>query len=194
MRYLLLLTLFASCNLIDVSLNSEVYKVKEGQHLFKPYIAKKIERGSVLSGSFSIPRSSWYRPIDEENDYNKITGITLNRFKPNKDAIMIAWRPTQDRRFEIATYSNRNYQHYIGYNATPASGDVYLTIDPNELVEFEIQWQEDVQTIILRYKSEEYIITSHHFRIQKEKGWIVSPWFGGNNPAPKNLSIILFIS
>lgn len=152
--------------------------------------------GETLKGWFVIPAQSWYLPLDAENDWNKLTGITLAGLfeKPNQDAIMIAWRPTAAGKFQATIYSNRNFQHYVSFEAWSYEDlqgqDWMLEFLPGERVEFEVQWRQDV-TCILRTENEEQSTQAHYFAISDNKGRVVSPWFGGQKAAPQRIEIVL---
>lgn len=120
----------------------------------------------------------------DQYDWNKLTGISFNFFRPDKNALMVAWRyNVADNDFEIAPYYNVDLARIL-----PAEPGEVIKVPIGETFSFTV----DYSGITLTYGNQTIfkpIPTDLHpnqltaFRIQ--------PWFGGTSLPPNTLSLYL---
>ena len=161
---LILLILISGCHKLWEPERHDLFTISEGNHE-----SNERHLGYIKSPFITLQfraNDTWYYPEVFDTHWNKLGGIASNQIHQN--SVRIAWRCT-DGKILIAIYEYRNGERVI----TPLGeidGDwtsVIIELDRNR-----IMWRE-------KY----YPIGTH-----EQKGWICYPYFGGNIPAPHDMS------
>lgn len=135
--------------------------------------------------------SKYTLPGEDQGDWNKVGGINAQVWKPsNKNSAMLAWRynPVSDL-FELTAYANVGGQNK--YNSfivgVPAGDWVHCEIEfpARNMMSLSLYVQVAGGAWNLAgYEEWEYPV---HIRAAA----VIGPWFGGNNPAPKEIQYLL---
>lgn len=174
--------------------------VKKGRHDFKPNNHKPFTWKSKISVKFSLTESMWFSREDPDyphgndvKDWNKLAGLTWFFSGNTKHSLMLAWRPVEEEKgaFEITGYIN------------PAEGkfeaETIMYVVAGTEYEGEVVWVSDQAVFKLRGVG----ATQYHFvslplprPAPKWKSWLrfyrqIGPWFGGNRPAHKDMTLHL---
>ena len=163
-------------------------EVKAGQHDFRP---NSPEQFTPVMGDFSLRLSldlfpeCWYDPTKFEcnTSWNKGGGIGRYLSENNKDAILLAWRPTRNQNeFEAAIYRNdeagdwevQGFPLTFRVDETPV---MIITRERRAKIEVELKIaQRPVGSV--RYST-------------AMAGWMRKrgAWFGGRCPAPHDMML-----
>jgi len=135
----------------------------------------------TVTGSAMFTENSIYdlHSVDQY-DWNKLTGISFNFLRPDKNALMVAWRyNVADNDFEIAPYFNVNLARILPNEQTevikvPIGQSFDFTVDYSG-----ITLTDGNQTVFKPIPADLPTNQLTAFRVQ--------PWFGGTSQPPNTL-------
>jgi len=171
------------------------YTIKPNRHDFRPpefphlYCARKIRE---LRWEFRFTRDCAYTlPGEDQHDWNKGGGISFHLLRNNRDSLMWAWRydPCKEL-IEITAYSNNPDElngRFIGWGA----GQTMMNLQLDEVGECILTpYDHDHWRFTFRRNYQPITNSCLHpvrrrWRLAKRLGL----WFGGNRPAPKEMTI-----
>lgn len=145
---------------------------------FIPIPVRTIQKVVIDFQFLEESKYDWEGDKDQE-DWNKLGGLTFNLYPRNKDALLIGWRYSPEKEaFEVVAYINENGDNLpieskmIEYIANER-GSVEITRKGKEFKytffkESGISWQE-MTTVTLKIRK------GFWFAFRSE------PWFGGEN-------------
>lgn len=171
------------------------YTIQPGRHDFRPpefpsiYCARRIKR---LHWKFRFAADCMYHiPGEDQYDWNKGGGISFHLFRNNRDNMMWAWRWNPRKgMIDITAYSNNADMpngRFIGWG----NGQVMMTIYPEEVGEVIIEpygiagWNFTFRRSGKEISNHCVHGTRRNWRIAKRLGL----WFGGNQPAPQQMTV-----
>jgi hypothetical protein len=149
-----------------------------------------------LSGTFTFNSSCFYENENSDSsDLNKLVGIKRDFFNPHNESVMITWRPIWEGldkgKIELFSYYHfsqlgefKNQLTKVGTN-TAYIGTRIGVIDIDTKYYFCINIQIDQYRIYVKGLGFTYELKQSNYT----KGWLINPWFGGNNTAPKTMKI-----
>ena len=153
---------------------------KKGKHHSNPR-RLKIGKMNGLIGQFVMSRTAAYTlEGNDQDDWNKLIGISFHLLTSHKNSVMIGWRYCPDLDdFEFCAYWHKNGER--GFTNT------LLSVKPNEPFFGNIIMKGSRATVSLRAKD-----NSGTFSIDFDKPnkcrRLITPWFGGNNAAPGTIT------
>lgn len=142
-------------------------------------------------------KKCWYKPIDSENDYNKVFGWSYgilprridDEIKPahHYNSIRIGWRPVPDSKgcIEVSIY--------VYEDGVRRVSEVGLLLDVEREYLGKLYYELNDVEVPGRIYLEIHRagIISMEYSANPTKGYILNPYFGGNAPAPKTMTINL---
>lgn len=172
------------------------YTVQKGEHDFKPNDQCLITHRNKISGVFSLTSACWFSREDPDYsggsdaaDWNKIAGVTWFFSGNSNRSAILAWRPNERAKgvFEIAAYVNPDEGRFKAEKI----GNVLA----GEEVEFQVIWVADMAIFKMKQPSAEDW-TWKELPLKRPTFWgrlyrHLGPWFGGNQPAHKEMTIYL---
>ena len=139
----------------------------------------------TVTGSAMFTENSIYNLNSaDQYDWNKLTGISFDFFRPDKNALMVAWRyNVADNDFEIAPYYNVDLARILPNEQTevikvPIGQSFNFTVDYSG-----ITLTYGNQTVFKPIPADLPTNQLTAFRVQ--------PWFGGTSLPPNTLSLYL---
>jgi len=163
-----------------------IYKVKEGKHAYKPYQLKIRRNARAIKYTVAMDWENMYDLQDEDQqDWNKGGGLSFNMFTNHRNSAMWAWRYNPVTNFfEIGYYCHINGK--IEKSAQPE-----INVAP--LLPFDVLMVFMKDAVLFEFKTvlERKTVS---ISIGNWGNWSreIFPWFGGNNPAPEDLSFSIF--
>lgn len=139
----------------------------------------------TVTGSSRFTENSIYdvQSVDQY-DWNKLTGISFNFFRPDKNALMVAWRYSfADNDFEIAPYYNVDLARILPNEQTEV-----IKVPIGQSFDFTV----DYSGITLTYGNQTvFKPIPADLPTNQLTAFRVRPWFGGTSLPPKTLSLYL---
>jgi hypothetical protein len=164
------------------------FVITKGQHMSLPRKPKYWL--TQVEGEFFFPQEAIYDLGDvDQYDWNKLTGISSNPFKPDQNAVMIGWRwnPALSL-FEVGPYFNRDSARIM-----PKENQI-LRLRPHEVCGYRVTF-DAVHVFVpasgATVREEIKVKTPDFLRINRWTCFRIQPWFGGNERAPEDLPIYL---
>ncbi|BBY66796.1 hypothetical protein MHEL_50390 [Mycolicibacterium helvum] len=116
----------------------------------------------------------------DQYDWNKLTGISFTFWRPDTDAIMVAWRYNVDTQmFEIGPYYNLDTARIM------PTDDEIISVPVGEKFTFNV----DYQGITLQYgDSVVYKPIPEGLHPNQLSAFRINSWFGGTSRAPRTIS------
>ena len=176
----LVILLLASCDL-KVGYRQNYFSVEEGKWDFKP--ARFFQPSQrTLSWHTMFRDNCWYNadkfPAYDRLDLNKLYGIQSARIHQN--SAMIAWRAEQDSVIAIYAYwyiNGKRDMLRMGETATSKFDWYRVRVKDNKYV-FEFNY---LPPIVIEGVDKNFWLNSYR----------IYPWFGGTQPAPHYMEIII---
>ncbi len=138
-----------------------------------------------VTGSAMFTEKSIYdlQSVDQY-DWNKLTGISFNFLRPDKNALMVAWRyNVVDNDFEIAPYYNVDLARILPDRATEV-----IKVPIGESFDFTV----DYSGITLTYGNQTvFKPIPADLPTNQLTAFRIQPWFGGTSLPPNTLSLYL---
>ncbi len=138
-----------------------------------------------VTGSAMFTEKSIYdlQSVDQY-DWNKLTGISFNFFRPDQNALMVAWRyNVVDKDFEIAPYYNVDFARIL-----PVEPDDVIKVPIGQSFDFTV----DYSGITLTYGTETVTkLIPANLPTNQLTAFRIQPWFGGTSLPPNTLSLYL---
>jgi len=174
----------------------EKHSVIAGSHDFNPGHGLQFDSASddeFFELSFRFDQDAWFDPSAagpiqrDGQDWNKLGGVSyLNYFQPsswpkNVCAALIGWRPHASGAFEWCLYVNRADGSFVFSEPQLVQANEQITVKV-DILEGEILAKpidRDKSFTPMRIKAS--ILGS--LRVN------VGPWFGGNRPSPRNMTL-----
>jgi len=166
----------------------KTYTVKKGKHDFRPVDSLRPANPCTKEIRYKVTFTEsckYTLPGEDQRDWNKGGGVSFSLFSNTRNAVMWAWRWRPEiQRIELCAYWHRDgVAHYA-----ETENDFPFACNPGEEI-----------TISIRKAGGDWFVD---FRaadgfFQKPttaKGSplrVIGLWFGGNRPAPQEMSIIL---
>lgn len=157
---------------------------KGWQWSFPPQYALFVNK--VSGHATFTPDSAYDVQGVDQYDWLKLTGITFTPWRPDTDAIMVAWRYNLDTEmFEIGPYYNSDLARIM------PTEDQIISVPPDGEFDFSL----DYNGITLTYGDKTVfkgLPESLHPSI-----WTavrINGWFGGTSPAPRTISYYLHLN
>ena len=152
---------------------------EKGSHFSSPRIPKFFVRR--LWGWAAFDEKAVYDIGPEQDDWNKLTGISFNPLKPDKNALMVAWRWNPKLTlFEVAPYINDDSKKIF-----PLESEI-LRLKFNQGFRFVVEYE---KIVIIREESNIVIRKTAAIKTNYLTSFRIQPYFGGNSVAPRNLSV-----
>ena len=194
--------------------NEDVFRVKERKHRFKRKgfhinwrALGKSSKLAYVDFEIDFTDENFYVPIDREGDLNKACGIAFykglfEQFTPDRNNAMISWRSvtwlSNQFKLEITPYSDLEYDNRFDLNHTV---EIYPAkiLDVNTLKRIAV-FGNRLQGRIIRISKDNYEVQvktsrgyySTVFEVdERKRANLISPWFGGNAPAPHDMSFTM---
>jgi len=167
----------------------QTYFIEKGNHRsglhFSPFIGK-----SIIKGEFRLNASCWYDP-EITKDINKLVG--LSGLYHHWNSVRIGWRPASEPGyFELFAYEYRNGQRSFevakAYDGSPAN------IQDATLYNFWLANLQDGMLLSVNYNPviKGADVSTGDGGLQPfSLGYILHPYFGGNNAAFTDVAIDL---
>ena len=164
------------------------YTVQAGKHDFRPVDSLGIVAPWVKEATYKVrfgPDCAYTLPGEDQADWNKGGGFTFSLFSNTKNAVMWAWRWSPAiGRIQLCAYWHKG-------------GKAFYAETENDFP-FAVALVEDLVIRIFKTGkvwAVQFTAANGTFsRITTATGTPVRPiglWFGGNRPAPKEMSIFL---
>ena len=163
-------------------------KVRKGKHGFKPYRLTLRRKPELLASGVIFGEAAKYKlPYPDQADWNKGAGIAYRLLTNHKRSVMWAWRYNPfANSFEFTGYVH-------GKSGAVVKEDKnFFSAAPGEPVGITVMVNPDHVTFMFQGTLEgKTIVLPIDFKPGR-LGRGIGAWFGGNNPAPKNLSFELY--
>lgn len=138
-----------------------------------------------VTGSAMFTEDSIYdlQSVDQY-DWNKLTGISFNFLRPDKNALMVAWRyNVAENVFEIAPYYNVDLARIL-----PDEQTEVIKVPIGQSFDFAV----DYSGITLTYGSETVFKgIPPNLPTNRWTAFRIQPWFGGTSLPPNRISLYL---
>lgn len=138
-----------------------------------------------VTGSAMFTEKSIYdlQSVDQY-DWNKLTGISFNLLRPDKNALMVAWRyNVAENVFEIAPYYNVDFARKLPNEPTEV-----IKVPIGQSFNFAI----DYSGITLTYGNQTVTkFIPADLPTNQLTAFRIQPWFGGTSLPPNTLSLYL---
>jgi hypothetical protein len=164
-----------------------MFTIRKGWHFSLPRRPSFFVSNVFAWGRFTEDTTYVLEGADQ-HDWNKLTGISFNPFKPNQNAIMVAWRYDVERNiFQIAPYFNAN-----GNKILPKEEEI---VDVKIAQNFAVFVSNHYVVMYLEERYRKF--SCNVFKVPKElettKGisFRVQPYFGGNKKSPTVIKLEL---
>ncbi len=178
------------------------YTVEKGEHAFKPDLPLYISSFSSLRGfkyQIYFDESIKYKLNKKDQlDWNKGGGISFRLFSNNKDSAMWAWRwnPNKEK-IELSAYSNHiDMPRGRIMGQLRSRQQVIFTIDPFQETTITLEKSKDNRHIKFEFKavgSSGVATVMHPIRKAFSFARRFHAWFGGNQPAPRDINLMIDI-
>lgn len=120
----------------------------------------------------------------EQGDWNKLTGLKFNFFKPKENSMMIAWRYYEGK-FHLAPYTHINdvFNPNLPYVTLIEHNEYYVQVENND----------GVLTASCYFILDDREITMFSYTFDfgiKKDTWEIQSWFGGTKLPPKMINFL----
>lgn len=165
-----------------------IQTVKAGKHDFKPN-SFCVGKNDTLRGTVMFwPSCRYELDMGDQADWNKVCGLSYDIFSNFRDTQMLGWRynPETDK-IEL--------NHYCHIDRKRVMGPVLMSVNINQRVAFELSTDRENRTIRLDLSAQNKDSASSEYRY-KSFGTLtrrLGAWFGGNRPAPHEMSFELHL-
>lgn len=131
-----------------------------------------------------------YTPIDWENDWNKLCGWSYGMH--HKNSIRVCWRPQMVDGLDFNNQLTGNIELciYVYENSVRLISEKTLVVGAEKEYEFTLKHNIFDNSIVLNFPQLGNG-TSMRYTTKPSWGYRLFPYFGGNNPAPHDMSIEL---
>lgn len=162
------------------------YRIKKGNHYSTPRELDLYTANKEVIFQFSFNETNKYIiPERDQLDVNKLFGFSMGHHHTN--SIRIGWNTSSNsREFTLYAYIYENGERFI-HELTKVfiNREMIITLLP----EFK---ENRIRIKILDCALEKYSIFTFSYKFPKFKwGYMLFPYFGGNQPSPKNMHINL---
>lgn len=171
-----------------------IFTVKKGKHDFSPKEFRsvfKLDNIGALEYLVVFDKTCEYLIAGEDQgDFNKGGGLSFDFTSNTKNAAMWAWRHTPGVGIELAGYFHENGKTYIGMPGEM----VAMVAQPGDRVKIHVWRAFDTWKITfvklapddtaLEYAEQEKMFSRLH-----TVGYRIGLWFGGNQPAPRDMQV-----
>jgi hypothetical protein len=139
---------------------------------------------TVTGSSMFTEKSIYDLQSADQYDWNKLTGISFNFLRPDKNALMVAWRyNVADDDFEIAPYYNVDLARIL-----PDEQPEVIKVPIGESFDFTV----DYSGITLTYGNQTvFKPIPADLPTNQLTAFRIQPWFGGPSLPPNTLSLYL---
>ena len=163
-----------------------IIKHCKGGHVSSPFIFDVALKAKTIVKEFSFTDSCKYViPNEDQNDWNKLTGVSFNLIDARQDTIMCGWRYNVEKdEFELCGY------YHINGSFNPPQYCL-VTVKAQERFTVVFAFNKGMKTaaisFIIKGKTNITEMTPFNkFGINR----IVNTWFGGTTAAPNDMEII----
>ena len=180
---------------IDTIKLEQIYRFDKGSHFSKPrnLFSRSIELPDTLRWLCRFDKSCCYfmndengKTLEDQWDYNKLTGITFTPLNPLNNTAMVGWRHNpQTLLFELIPYWHVSKKRFF-------KDDPHLTVQPDEnfIVEFITNKLKKEVTIVIKTKKNTLKETKSFEKIP-DNASLIHPYFGGTSRAPCTMELYL---
>jgi len=162
-----------------------LYYLKENSHNFSPK-KFKLFTGRELEYIVNFDDTCLYDlQSNDQLDINKLFGFSKGYH--HSYSVRFGWRPVYEK-IEILAYIYRNGKRVSEYEE-----DIHLGfIETNKFYKFKIQLKNGNANFIIKTENNELItLRSFPFSYKFNLGYLLNPYFGGNQKAPHEMFITL---
>ena len=162
-----------------------IYEVKKGKHSFRSGLClpKIRKRPSILTYEVILSGSAIYVLDNEDQlDWNKGGGYSFDLFTNHKNSFMWAWRYNIEKAvFEVTHYVHDGDKIHKGDNS-------FLSVPAGQKFIIDVTIQKD--KYLFWMQSGNNLVENVVYHNSKQGNIVreINPWFGGNRPAPTDLS------
>ena len=164
------------------------YIIKQGRHYASGWLGRLLNihcnlESIYIDGKFD--ESCWYEPRnnDDKTDLNKLFGLGFG-LSHHKNSVRFGWRPNFREKGKIDIYA------YV-YDK---SSDEHISKYINSVL------CDDQFLLIIKLRCDDYLLTVNNksveiYNCEQDPCWgfYLYPYFGGNNTAPHDMTILLGI-
>lgn len=173
-----------------------IYTVKAGKHDFSPPEARLPAFAAGFSRAWEVvfdATCEYYLPGEDQGDFNKGGGVSLNLLSNNRNAIMWAWRYNPKAQgMQIALYVNRNGAKEIGHDGKLVQID---NIAFGQKCRIELVYLGGGNWVMRFFTADKgashsYLVATTHVKIKTPTlVYRLGLWFGGNQAAPQTMQV-----
>lgn len=171
-----------------------IFHVKAGKHDFWPPEMRVPYRSRGLSLTWDVvfdATCAYTLPGEDQRDFNKGGGVSLELFSNNRNALMWGWRYTPDlKTIELCQYVNRKSKHEIG----TGTDLVQLRVPIGQRCRVNLTyleanlWQYTFELLNIDRQPVQRIVTYATINTPSLV-YRLGLWFGGNRPAPQDMQV-----
>ena len=162
------------------------FRIKKGKHYCSNWWFKLQFGKRSLRQVINFSKECWYKPLDEERDWNKGMGFTYSLFN-DKNSIRWCWRPhTVEGVIEIGIYRHQN-----GMILKPTS-IMYLPVEEDIVLNLFVHNHFETAELICFNDFTSGVVEEEFVYLKPKLGYVNRPYFGGTNPSPHNMTITIY--
>ncbi len=176
-------------------MNLTRYTIEKGSHAAKPRVFRLGWRTKIRGWNVIFEDSCRYNlgpwtDSSDQKDFNKLVGLSFNLFTNHKESAMIGWRynPESDL-IELAPYYHIDGQVKINPGFTDENLFYAVRIGEEIQVSIGVDYEQKLyytRVIGIDYEKTVQMGFSHNSCITRE----INVWFGGNQPAPQDITVL----
>jgi len=172
----------------------KAYRVKKGQHAFSPWPFCLKRNPNVMAWRVKFGEGTDYiLPYPDNRDWNKGGGVSYRLLTNHEDLIMWGWRWNANKgAHDVCMYAHLDGVRKVGtsHTAPPdADREVALVVPRGSecLITLKVEDGKYTMGFSLAGASANYCALTYTHR----EGWArcIGPWFGGNRPAPNDMTL-----
>ena len=153
-----------------------------------PFRVRKLKKTKTFTQTFTFTKVKYDLGDDDQDDWNKLTGVKLHYFRPKKENMMVAWRWNLEKeKVQICFYWNYNGKHHWT--------DPLMELDEGSNLTVDITYDNYDASPYNYYPNYKITISSVGQKVRKnylftnKTGWLINTWFGGNRRPPNKIQI-----